>query len=529
MYTQKPYQLLDYTTLHIEDTYEKVNLCCEHIENVIHFSGIVATALYRDYAKKNVAIDHSIFMSFEKSFFGSWLYLARRIGELFYDKNYSATHFVHWIEFLQKYAHDKTLISLSSELLQFRNDVRHGSAAQNAQFAMDIVKKIEFFHREYLSFLPKYTLCISIEDAKYKIEDGELQPRTCGGVTALCDQDHYLNLHPFVSWDGKVLVLHNAPKKKEAFYDAFAIAERYHEYLQQKEGITPKQQKDDTHFASRIFEHINVAMEDGKRKIVLWAPPGGGKSYVVRHLPFTTMCTYSIDDSPLKIRPSVALRTFYRTLCDQVQQPSCVPKKQHQLIQHLSELATQHPQQNFVIAIDGLFSVFVKEWWKKEWLTILSNDYPQNLVWIVTACPGEPVPQFYDASIDIPQIDARSFSEIFPQHDAQKVIAYTLGYAKFVWLYIKDGENSVRQQRYFAKWLRQYAPNDEQKQVLYFIAQTAKYLSAKEIAARLQIFTPKVERFLGEIDILMNEKDNGYTTYHPVFATYLRDSCTTNE
>ena len=230
----------------------------------------------------------------------------------------------------------------------------------------------------------------------------------------------------------------------------------------------------------------------------------------------------------MKIRPSVALRTFYRTLCDQVHKSSSVPKKQQQLIQHLCELATQNPQKKFVIAIDGLFSIFVKEWWKKEWLTILGSDYPQNMVWIVTACPGEPVPQFYDTSIDIPQIAPQSFSEVFPQHDAQKVMAYTLGYAKFVWLYVKDGENSERQKRYFAKWLRQYNPNDEQKKVLAFLAQTAKYLSAKDIAARLQIFTPKVERFLGEIDILMNETEDGYTTYHPALAAYLQDSYTTS-
>ncbi|BBM82591.1 hypothetical protein [Candidatus Uabimicrobium amorphum] len=530
MYTQniKPYQLLDYSALHVEDIYEKVNLCCEHIENMIHFTGIVATALYRDYAKKNVAIDHAIFISFEKSFFGSWLYLTRRIGEFFYDENYTATHFIRWVDFLQKYGHDNDLVALSSDFLQFRNDVRHGSAAQNEQFATHIVQKIEFFHREYLSFLHEYDLGISVEDEKYQVNSaGELHPRTLGNQTTLCDQEVYLNLSPFVSWDqeDKILALHNAPKKKESFYDDFAIGDRYKEYLQQKDGISSTvQEQPNKHFSTPIFEQINSTIAEGKNKIVLWAPPGGGKTYVIRNLTFPVLCQYSIEDSPLKIRPSVALRTFYKKLCDHVQQACSVPKKQQQLIQHLCELAKQHPQQKFVIAIDGLFSIFVKEWWKEEWLTILGSDYPANIVWIVTACPGEPVPQFYDTSVDIPPINTQSFAEAFPQHDAQKVIAYTLGCAKFIWLCVTAGENSVLQKRYFGKWLRHYAPNEDQKRVLSFLAQTSQYLSAKEIAASLQIFTPKVERFLGEIDILMNEKNNGYTTYHPVLAAYLKDT-----
>ncbi|WP_372369717.1 hypothetical protein [Candidatus Uabimicrobium sp. HlEnr_7] len=525
----KPYQLLNFDLLHDESSvYEKVNQCCQHIENLIQFNGIVATALYRNSTIRKEALDHAIFMSFEKSFFGSWLYLARKIGEFFYDNDYTQTHFSEWISFLQQYAYDKELISLSSDLLQFRNDVRHGSAAQNPNFVKKIVKKIEVFHSKYFIFLTNYPLCLSIDQETYQIDySGKSEKISVNFVAALCDKKtkQYLDIFPFASWDNKnqILVLHNAPKNKRQFYSNFGIEDRYDEFLQQKEGINQQSTTHEIQFTNCVFDKINTAIKNNKNKIVVWAPPGGGKTYVAQNINHGKSCHYVIEESPLKIRTSTALKTFCRTLYQKMQKPIEVKnKKIEQLIASLKSLAQEFPDEKFTIVVDGLFSVFVKEWWQKQWLSILNQDYPQNLVWIITACPGEPVPPFYSADINIPLIDVNSLCKNFPKHDAQKIMSYTLGYPKFVWFYVKYGENSILQQRYFSKWLRYYNPDEKQQEVLKLLAQTPTYLSPKEIAATLQIFTPKVERFLGEIDILMDEKQRSYTTYHPALASHLK-------
>lgn len=504
----KNYSFLRSDELDSLTVYEKVTLCCSNIENMLHFSGIIATALYRDCKMQNTAIEHSIFMSFERGFFGSWLYLSRKIGEYFYDTNHCG-FFEKWIQFLKKYGSESDFIELCSELLAFRNDVRHGSASQNAKFVANIVEKLNILHDAFFELIQNYLLSVDSETGSVFMLDGETK----------------LQLSPFVIWneEKEIFTLQNVGKSKKEFYETFGI--NYASYIKDKQGDGDTQQKrKKMHFKTVLFDEIRESIKSGKRKLVLWAPPGGGKTYALNHLPFENVCYYNIAESPLKIKPTIALKTFSRHFQNLFipEEKKINTKSIEENLSFLIKIFKKFPEQQFVIAIDNLFSVFVKDWYQDAWLPILNKEYPENVVWIVSACLGEPIGHFYDTSIDIPKIKQESILMHFNEEATKRAYSYSKGNPKLLWLNLKNPEENTKQYLYFNKWLRAFHVKKWQQKILTYIARQPEAVSVKKIATDLQIFTPKVERFLHEIDILMDITSDGrHLLYHPSLAEYL--------
>lgn len=449
----------------------------------MQYIGSVTVRLYAKELYKRSALNHLVFLSLEKSLIGNWLRIIRGIGEYFYDQK--QTHVFHlWTEFVSNYYYENRTGKIDT-LIEFRNNVRHGSAGLNEENFQKI-RSTFFAFLEELAFISEYSLSCFKDQV----------------ILSKNDTSDKISLAPLLEKGAKegeyvFKIAGDKGIQKDVFFSTLGFAIEYADYIKGVQGIykVPEKNKDYRCLEMNFDELLQY------EKILITGIPYSGKTSFALHLDLyvkssKTIIPYVIDGSPVYISPLVALKSIYNSLlCKLGMEVDCnfKGKTSIDILRALENTLLANKNEQFIIVIDGVFD------WKsqyiidnyEQWNYLFHYDFPKNFTLIVTALKNFPVVAFYDFIFDI--------SNLMPF-------------------------NYEPTEALFEKIMRAFSIDEEwEKTVIYALSTSEEALASKEIAKMLNLFTPKVEKFLYTIRPLLKKQGNGYEIYHPLLKCYIKN------
>ena len=524
---------------------EQVNYACVCIETAIQHLGSLAVAIYRYSAPGCEYLNHAIFLSLERPFLGNWLRLMGEIGAYFTYQNQLNEVFSPLVNFW----HDSPDDGQINQLIRFRNDARHGSVSLNPILFAETAHELQSFLAR-LAFMTEFAIQALADSKLYIFRGLEAQVQAVneeyGSRIWLHTQStqQRIPLEPLFFIEQARLHYRTpdhdswGPKK---YYRSMGWESEYDLFVVQKEGFDDKTSQTRPFFYNlEIIDDIRRLLNGAYGKVLILGEPGAGKTSLLQNLanmsPAGALCflPYFIARSPLKISPVVAMKTFGHMLAARLASPLDFPSRQKEKIetwiQFINSLAQVCPQTRLVLAVDGLFSPhapYLSSVNRKIWYYLLNAQAAPNIIWLVTGTSGTQIPHFYDY---VHHLTPLPFKDVNPDIDKQIFEEWRLGNPRILNTYMEagtwpqEGKIPDKLRCYFRKLLRDLGIKlDWQKQILQILAHSQIRLTPKELAARVCIFTPKVEKFLDRITAVARKEQEGYIIYHPVLASYLKE------
>ena len=485
----------------------KMNHLCSFVENLFQFLGIASISFYIRHFPEKESVDHFIFCGLERPSLGIWLLLLEKIGAHLSEVE-GGEEFIEWRDFLRIYDDERR--QLFRFFLEMRNDARHGSASLNKRYFREIETKLGKLTQK-ISFLSNYRL------QKHSEEIGLFHKTS----------EAMLSLHPFMESDSEKFIFQFPSKKKpEKFFQFWKMEKRFQKYLQIQEGIIEPKTKS---AQFRIEQKIDLSPLTFPSKILVNGIPGSGKTDFVFHLEKymnqnVSILKYFVSESPLKISALIMLKHFLKILTEKSIEDFQNEKFTTQ-VENLKNFLQKNSHQKFLFAIDGLFSTHTPFLGNERdrWLYFLGQSFPENTILLLTATSGIKVPRFFDHQFTIPPISQEQFQKNFPEKEKfceeargnprilQEILSSEKIYSEKLSLYFKK---LFRELKIYKAW---------QKKALYHMISYKDFLSVKELAAKVEKFTPQVEKFLQGTMPLLEKRKNLYRIQIPILKYYVKD------
>ena len=513
---------------------------CRCLEATLPYLGSVAIALYRDLAPRASALEHQLFLTLERPLLGKWRWLIRAIGEHFCDHCLEHPGWRPWLDYLREYARG-AWFDLWEDLVRFRNEFRHGSAALNQEI-------IAGLQRELLAVLASIAFCRDFpiwawsDQATYLCQGTVPQPMPWNDEIParvwLASGQFSLAVAPLLSLTPELELRCQTPGADLApqeFYQQLQMQPDYADFCRQRQG--------DYQPPANCSQQVQPwpPLLITAPKILLSGEPGAGKSWIISNLAYLLtgkpmVVSYLIAASPLKIMPLVAMKTLVQALTLTGMLAGLARPQGDKLaawLEFIRDWARQNQHQQIIIGIDGLFAPQtppLSPRQQEHWHEILAADYPANICWLVTATRGYRVPRFFSQVIELGPTPMAPTD--LDAEQLRRLDNLARGNWQVRQAYLKQPQSIGADlplpddlSRYFDRLLRCLPIIFSwQRNTLALLAQKDAPWSLQQLARHQQIFTPKMEKFIDSIRVVLIEEPQGYRLYHPLLSQYIRSS-----
>lgn len=411
-----------------------------------------------------------------------------------------------------------------------------------------------------IDFLSVYSLVVHSKNKSFVLRGiGEAKPidnfkAVEDGVYLIThDQGEPLLLTPFFSIKNENEAEQtNFIEDQKAYQQLFqlpAFSERLNEYKALASGI-PDFTRQESHssvelppsFKQAAEEIFQLIKEDDKRKVLIEAPPGAGKTAFMASLDKLWDETdfyfvkYYFQDRHIFSSSSVFHRFFYLSLNKLLDNPHKAEFKDKEWQEFKKNVTKDFIKsgKRVLLLLDFIDSCINQENEKGGIIEFLAHNLPPNIYMVAASSRGD-FPLFVDGRIKLPSISLKELNEIFAGENYvcdEELYEYYGGLWSFLLKAVKIKKDTGEKLPFLHQDLRllfhRYDLSiPDRLQICRLLAVEEKPQSAEAIAQKLEISLYRIIKTLDEMLPVLKASVKGsgvyYSLFIPAFSDYVKE------